>query len=233
VTIRDNRSADGVVWTFVLDPTKESAVPSAWASEEDPLWSKPCLAYNLHAELDEACREDLVQVQERLQWPGSWALHCPPTSLHVSVATMLSVREDYGTPKDVIWTHWDRQWLDSLAELVAGLQPFQIRFTRLQISTAAVIALAEPVPEVDEVREHARHLLSWAGLKPGQPFIVHCTLARYGASGQELTALASAARGVELSAETMVEHLVVSKELVYPSLVNESLARLQLGTSLE
>jgi hypothetical protein len=48
-----------------------------------------------------------------------------------------------------------------------------------------------------------------------------------------LTALAKAARDVELSAETTVEHLVVSKELVYPSLLDESLARLYLGTALD
>lgn len=208
-------------------------MPIAWASEEDPFWSRPCLAYNLQAELDDACRDDLFQVQEQLQLSGSWTLRCPPASFHVSVATMLSVREDYGTSKDVIWAHLGRQWCDSLAELVAGLQPFRVRFTGLRVSTAAVIALAEPVPEVDEVRERARQLLSWAGLKPGQPSIVHCTLARYGASGQELRALASAARGVELSAKTTVRSLVVSKELVYPSLVSESLARLQLGTTLE
>jgi hypothetical protein len=207
-------------------------VPKAWASEEDPLWSKPCLAYNLHAELDDACRDELFQVLESLRLPSSWALPCPPASLHVSVATMLSVREDYGASKEVIWACWGRQWCHSLAELVAGLRPFRVRFTRLQVSAAAVIALAKPVPEVDEVRERASQLLSWAGLTPSQPSIVHCTLARYGASGQKLRALASAARGVAISAETTVEYLVVSKELVYPSLVNESLARLHLGAAL-
>ena len=146
---------------------------------------------------------------------------------------MLSVREDYGTSKDAIWANCGKRWCDSLAELAAGLPPFQVRFTRLHVSTAAVIALAEPVPEVDEVRERARQLLSRAALKPGQPSIVHCTLARYGASGQHLTDLARAARGVELSAETTVKYLVVSKELVYPSLVDETLARLSLGTALE
>ena len=99
-------------------------MPTAWASEEDPLWSKPCLAYNVHAELDDACRDDLVQVQESLRLPSSWALRCPPASLQVSVATMLSVRDDYGTSKDVICAQWGRQWCDSLPDLVAGLQAF-------------------------------------------------------------------------------------------------------------
>ena len=53
-----------------LDFAKETVVPMAWASEEDPLWSKPCLAYNVHAELDVACRDDLVRVQQGLRLPG-------------------------------------------------------------------------------------------------------------------------------------------------------------------
>ena len=35
----------------------------------------------------------------------SWALRCPPASLHVSMATMLSVREDYGISKDAVWAN--------------------------------------------------------------------------------------------------------------------------------
>jgi hypothetical protein len=146
---------------------------------------------------------------------------------------MLSVRENYGTSKDVIWAQWGGQWGDSLAELVAGLQPFQVRFTRLQVSTAAVAALAEPIPEVDEVRGRAKELLSIVGLQPDQPSIVHCRLARFGASGQDLRALASSARSLRLTTKTSVESLVLSKELVYPSLVTESLVGLHLGMTLE
>ncbi len=56
----DNSGA-GVVWTLALGPAKKSVVFTAWVSEEDPLWSKSCLAYNLHAELEDACQGDLVQ----------------------------------------------------------------------------------------------------------------------------------------------------------------------------
>jgi hypothetical protein len=205
-------------------------VPPALVSEQDPLWSRPCLAYNLHAELDSRCREDFAELQGRLPLPASWALRRPPASLHVSVATVLSVREDYGNSKDVIWERWGQQWCDSFAKVAAVLAPFCIRFTKLQVSTAAVIAVAEPVAEVEKVRELAKDLLSRAGLKADQPSIVHCTLVRYGASGRGLRPLAGAAQLVEVSTETTVRHLVVSKELVYPSLVRESLAHLQLGT---
>lgn len=210
---------------------KEGAVPIVLASADDPLWSKPCLAYNLHAELDDRCREDLAEVQERLHLPGPWALRCPPTSLHISVATLLSVREEYGTSKEAIWARWGEPWCESLAQLAAVLRPFRIRFTRLHVSSAAVIAMAEPVPEVDEVRARARDLLSRAGLKAAQPSILHCTLLRYGASGKGLGALVGSTQAAELSTETTVERLVISKELVYPSLVSESLAHLRLGTT--
>jgi len=203
---------------------------TTFTSEADPLWSKPCRAYNLHAELHTRCREDLVEVQDRLDLP-SWALRCPSSSLHLSVATLLSVREDYGTSKDVVWALSGGEWSESLRELVAGLQPFEVSFTRLQVRRAAIIALATPVPEVDEIRGRARHLLLGAGLKPDQPSIIHCTLVRYGLAGLNLEALARSARGVELSVKTTVTQLVISKESVYPNLVRETLGRLQLGVT--
>lgn len=191
--------------------------------------SKPCLAYNLHAELDAQCREDLADVQERLHRPSWGALRCPAPSLHLSVATILSVRQDYGTPKDLIWESWGRKWSASLRELAAGLQPFVVRFTSLQVSTAAVIAIADPVPEVGLVRARAKELLSEAGLQAGQPSILHSTLVRYATSGQDLGAVARSAQAVELRAQTVVTSLVICKELVYPNLVSETLDRLQLG----
>ena len=145
------------------------------------------------------------------------------------MATILSVRQDYGSPKDLIWESWGRKWTASLRELAAGLKPFVVRFNSLEVSTAAVIAMADPVPEVGLVRARAKEFLSEAGLKAGQPSIIHCTLVRYATSGQDLGALALSARAVELRVQTVVTSLVISKELVYPNLVSETLDRLQLG----
>jgi hypothetical protein len=44
-----------------------------------------------------------------------------------------------------------------------------------------------------------------------------------------LGAVALSAGAVELRAQTVVTSLVISKELVYPNLVSETLDRLQLG----
>jgi 2'-5' RNA ligase len=198
-------------------------------SERDPLWSEPCLAYNVQAELEAACRADLAEVQQRLHGTTSGTLVCPPASLHLSVATILSVRENYGTPKDVIWAHWGERWCDGLRELAAGLRPFVVHFDKLVVSKAAVIAVAAPVPEVDVIRAGAERLVSLAGFRADQPSIVHCTLLRYATSGLDLEALARSAAAVELGTETVVTSVVVCKELVYPSLVTEAVQRFRLG----
>ena len=149
-------------------------------------------------------------------------LRCPPRSFHLSVASLLSVRRDYGTPKDVVWARWGKQWATSFHELAAGLRPFSVHFSQLHVSTSAVIALAGPVPQVDEVRRRAEALLSNAGFSAPQPSTVHCTLLRYGTSGLDLDDLAKRARNVDLAAKTVVKSLVISKELVYPNLKRES-----------
>jgi 2'-5' RNA ligase len=190
-------------------------------SEEDPLWSKPCLAYNLHAGLDPDCQADFTRAQDRLSGYAPGTLRCPPRTFHLSVASLLSVRHDYGTPKDAVWAKWGKQWASALQEVASGLRPFPVYFSHLQVGNSAVIALARPVPQIEEVRRRAEALLSGAGLLPAQPSIVHCTLLRYGASGVDLSDLERRARRVELAAKTVVKSLVISKELVYPNLKYE------------
>jgi hypothetical protein len=179
-------------------------------SERDPLWAEPCLAYNLHAELDAAYREDFVEVQAILHRSCSGTLVCPSASLHLSVATILSVRRDYGTSKEVIWAYWGKRWLEGLREVAAEIQPFVVHFDKLVVSKAAVIAVAEPLAEVDLIRARTKELVSLAGVNAAQPSIVHCTLLRYAASGLDLGDLARLATDINLSAKTLVSNLVVS-----------------------
>ncbi|MHB1930359.1 MAG: hypothetical protein ACYCUG_13255, partial [Acidimicrobiales bacterium] len=81
-----------------------------------------------------------------------------PASLHVSVAVLLSVRRDYHAPKDSLWRRWGGRWCDELRALADGLPAFGLRFTSLVVSDAAVIAVADPVPEVDRMRRRAAEL---------------------------------------------------------------------------
>lgn len=187
-----------------------------------------CRAYVVQADLDEECRRRLAEAQDRLAGVLPGSVVCLPASLHVSVAVLLSVRRDYPTPKDVLWAQWGSRWCDQLRALAEGFEPFELRFGRLEVSEAAVIALAGPVAAVESLRRRAAALQRDAGLVAYQPSIVHCTLLRYGTTGLQLDELGRVARATPVRARTVVTHLTVRRERVYPSVVSEAVDRFDL-----
>jgi hypothetical protein len=211
-------------------PTKQVQVSgNRGTSEADPLWSHPCLAYNLHAALDESCRKGLAAIQERLHRVDCGTLACAPLSLHVSVASLLSVRKDYGLPKDELWARCGDAWCASLQELASRTAPFVVRFYKVLVSNSAVIAMAEPVKAVDNFRQRAAQLLGQQGLDGAQPSILHCSLLRFATSGLDLSRLSDDADTVDPGVSTVVTRLVVLRELVYPNLVTETLKHFRVG----
>jgi 2'-5' RNA ligase len=187
-----------------------------------------CRAYVVQADLDEECRRRLAEAQDRLAGVLPGSVVCPPASLHVSVAVLLSVRRDYPAPKDALWAQWGSRWCDQLRALAEGFEPFELRFERLEVSESAVIALAGPVAAVESLRRRAAALQRDAGLVAYQPSIVHCTLLRYGTTGLQLDELGRVASATPVRARTVVTHLTVRRELVYPSVVSEAVDRFDL-----
>lgn len=211
------------------DPNCDEAGREAGpTSRADPLWRRPCRAYVVQARLEGGCRDGLAALQRRLAGASPGVTPCPPPSLHVSLAVLLSVRREYHEPKDALWHRWGQAWSDGLREEAADLDPFEIRFSGLHVSDAAVIAVADPCPPVERLRRRALDLQRLAGVPAAQPSIVHCTLLRSTASGHDLSALARVAAGLEVAAATEVTELRVERELVYPSLVGETVASFPL-----
>ena len=198
-------------------------------SRADPLWLHDCRAYVVQADLGEECRTRLAAVQERLSGVLDGTVECPPASLHVTVAVLLSVRRDYPSSKDTLWELWGRHWGEELRYLADRLPRFELRFDRLEVSETAVIALAARVPVIDVFRRRAAVLQRAAGIASYQPSIVHCTLLRYARSGLELSELALVAAGARCRARSLVAHLTVRRERVYPNVVSDDLDRLLLG----
>jgi hypothetical protein len=201
---------------------------SCGAAKPDPLWCRPCLSYNLQIQPGKECRETLGHVQDHLGGLATGLLRCPPHSLHVSVAIFLSVRKEYELTKGEIWARWGSIWISAVTDLAGRLAPFEVRFVAVRVSDAAVVAIAEPVQEIEVLRAGVSELVAGAGLATAQPAIVHCTLLRYATSDVDLDCLTKAAQDIEPGATTLATTLVLSRELVYPSLVNERLARIDL-----
>jgi 2'-5' RNA ligase len=94
-------------------------------------------------------------------------------------------------------------------------------FRHLEVTDAAVIAVAEPQAEVRMIRSHVANMLADVGVPSFQPSIIHATVLRYGSSEPRAEALAEAARRVHIESSVPVRQLVLSKETLYPSLVRE------------
>jgi hypothetical protein len=195
----------------------------------DPLWGKQCIAYNLQADLTDDVRRIFVRAQERLQATGPGLLAGPPATLHISVACLLSVRERYGISKDGVWRRHGLRWTASLRELLAAVPPSEVIFRRLEITDAAVIAVAEPQAEVRTIRSHVANMLADVGVPSFQPSIIHATVLRYGSSELHAEALAGAARRVHIESSVPIRQLVLSKETIYPSLAREVIECMTLG----
>jgi hypothetical protein len=195
----------------------------------DPLWGRRCVAYNLQAELTDDARQVFVQAQEVLRSTGSGLLTCPPHTLHISVACILSVRERYGVPKGLLWKRHGPQWVASLRNILAAVRPFEVIFLRLEVADAAVIAVAEPRDEVAIIRAGATRILADAGVPSYQPSIIHTTVLRYGSPDLHAERLTTLASTYDIKVTVPVQRLVLSKESVYPSLITKTIEYLPLA----
>jgi hypothetical protein len=195
----------------------------------DPLWNLPCSAYNVHARPDDGSRSRLSSAQDRLaHLDERGLLRCPPGSLHVSVGSLFFVREDFAESKEVLWARHADAWLQGLSNLLNQIPPFTLTFQHVVVTDAAVIALAECPRELQVIRQGLATLRSDSGFERSQPTIVHTTLFRFGATLRDPGALLDVCRSILLEASFPVREIVVTREMVYPSLAADDLARFQL-----
>jgi len=193
-------------------------------------WNRPCLAYNLHARPDDGCRNRLSSVQDRLARLGEEGLlRCQPGSLHVSVGSFLFVREDYAEAKETLWVRHASRWLEGLTHLLTRVQPFTLTYRQVVVTDAAVIALAECPKEIEVIRQALTTVRSASGMDGSQPTIVHTTLFRFAAALRDPPALLNATQSSLLDACFPVREIVVTREVLYPSIVTDDLDRFPLN----
>jgi hypothetical protein len=199
--------------------------------QASPLWARPCLAYNVQIELDPSAKESLGKVQQSLHQAEPGLVACPRNTLHVSVAWLLAVHVTYPVPKDALWKRHAEEWTTELDRIAAESLSFRIAYEHVVATDTAVIALAEPTEPVNRIRQMIRERLRLPAETRNEADLVHTTLFRYGGplhdSQKFLAMLEDTSARVAAAAE--VDELVVSKELVYPSLEAEVLTRLPLA----
>src|SRR5919112_3114391 len=194
-----------------------------------PLWARPCLAYNVQIELDPSAKVSLGKVQQSLHRAEPSLLACPQETLHVSLAWLLAVHASYPVAKDSLWERHGEGWMTELARIAAESTGFRIAYEHIVATDSAVIALAEPTEPVNRIRQMIRERLRLPSETRNEADLVHTTLFRYRAPLSDPEKFLAVLDDTSAEAAAEVDELVVSKELMYPSLEAEELARLPLA----
>jgi hypothetical protein len=109
------------------------------------LWARPARGYNVHIELDPPTRSALEKIQRSLYQAEPGLLVCPPKALHVSVAWLLAVHENYQVDKDTLWERNGGEWMAQLRRIAAESTAFRITYEHVVATDSAVIDLARPL----------------------------------------------------------------------------------------
>jgi hypothetical protein len=194
----------------------------------EALWGRSCSAYNVYIAPTAAAQVGLSAVQAAVQRVEPGLLVCPPSSLHVSVASLLGVRTDYAASKDGLWAEHGHSWTEQLAALAANVASFDLHYRRLVATDRAVIAVATPSEPVNHLRALIRSRLQLPTPTPRGGNLAHTTLFRYRAPLTCPDRFLSVLRDAEVDVATTVGELRLTREIIYPSLQVDVLAQLSL-----
>ena len=197
---------------------------------ESPLWAQPCRAYNVQIELEPRTRAALEKIQRSLRKEEPGLLVCPRETLHVSVAWLLAVHAGYPVSKESLWERYGQDWTTELARVAAESAGFRITYEHVVATDSAVIALAGPAEPVNRIRGLIRDHLRLPPETRNEADLVHTTLLRYRTPLSDPEKFLATLEDTVTDATAEVDELIVSKELVYPSLEVEVLARLPLAS---
>jgi hypothetical protein len=196
---------------------------------DSPLWAQPCRAYNVQIDLDPRTKASLGETQQSLKQAEPNLLVCPQETLHVSIAWLLAVHASYPAPKDSLWERHGEEWTTELDRIATQSTGFRIAYEHVVATDSAVIALAEPTEPVNRIRRMIRERLRLPSETRNEVDLVHTTLFRYRGPLSDPERFLAIVEDMSAEAAAEVDELVVSKELVYPSLEAEVLVRLPLA----
>lgn len=193
----------------------------------DRRWDSQCCAYNLHIRLEKQEAEHVAEIQDELLGGEPDLLRIPQYALHISVAWVLPVHEEFEIPKDEMWARNRHLWDLEIRELVASVPAFQVTLDRVVATDSAVIAVASQDTELNVFRaELTRHLAVPWDVCRGD--LVHVTLFRYARPLTNTGAFLTRLAGLRVSVAVPVHEMQLVREDIFPSLASEVLDRYPL-----
>lgn len=194
----------------------------------DGRWKEACCAYNVCIRPDRQAMQQLAEVQDSILRLESALLRVPEHALHISVAWLLPVHEQFPVAKEVMWKDRGASWWEKTCQILAEFGPFTLRYTSIVATDAAIIALAEPTDVLRTVRKEiaAALALPW-DLFRGD--LTHTTMFRYGQPLVQPARLLAKLARTALSIELPVDQVYLVREDIFPSLEVEVLSRFRLA----
>jgi hypothetical protein len=196
----------------------------------EDLWGRPALALHVQPHLEPAAQAALhaLQGEVALRWPAR--LHrAPAAALHLTIYPLVPVRGAFD--RDAYWAEIAAPTIELLRGLCAASGPFRLRFERVRVAPAAIIAVARDGSGlIERIRPAvAETLPPPPGLAPMRYDLIHSTLARYAAPDPIPGAAVAALEALPVAVEAPVARLKIVRETVYPCLAMQELASFPLA----
>lgn len=184
----------------------------------DTWWARPRRAYALQILIDPAAASGLADAQEAiLRAEPAALLRVPGHALHVSVMGLISVFDDFATPKDEIWAANEAVWRSGLNKILDGTPSFCMRYRWLVATDTAIIAVAAPAGAVNDIRTTIASTLDLPGMTH-RGKLAHTTLFRYAAPLAAPKDLLALLRDTHLDIPLSVTKLNLVREEIFPAL---------------
>ena len=183
----------------------------------DSWWGSPRRAYPLQIPVGPAAARGLADAQEAILRAEPALLCVPEHALHVSVIFLISVFDEFATPKDEIWAANEAVWRDRLNKFLNGTPSFRMRYRWLVATDTAIIAVATPAGPVNDIRTTIATTLDLPGMSH-RGKLAHTTLFRFAtplAAPKDLVALLG---DTYLDIPLNVTRLNLVREEIFPSL---------------
>jgi hypothetical protein len=206
-----------------------SNMPDETVFEVDSFWAKPCRAYHVQHEPDQASIRQITELQDQIEATGARELHrMPVLSLHMTVLTLFPANASVATHDEALWSQHKEKWIERIGDVCASTRPVAVELNSIRATSRAIILRGDESEDLKQFREKIVTAVSLPGWKPTPPNIAHISLFRYARSKLQLETLTSIHR-YDFVTKTHLTGIAVVQERRYPSLERIFLQRFALG----
>lgn len=195
---------------------------------EDTRFATPCLSYNTQIDLHVDAVRALAALQTQVAARCDVRLHLLPAStLHVSVYAIAPFHWE-APDKEAYFQRVRPRCIAALRALCSERAPITLQYTQLRVTPHAIIVTAhDPSGLIEAMRQQLRDIAD-ADVPTPRYDLVHTTLARFAERGMLSADVLHDLTALPVSTCFTADAVRIVRERIYPSLVLDTVARIDL-----